>query len=112
MINSFSFKNHFYSTLKKQYRKLYGFDAARDQLREFDLLLSTQILNALNKKGKSKAIKEKEIDHEIPSDNFSLSTLEYSDLEPIENNSYTPSMIEIEQDYHNDLYEDSEIFIF
>ena len=109
-----SIKNHFYSTLKKQYRKLYGFDASRDQLKEFDFLLSTQIVNALYKKNKSKIAKEKEAktEWEMPIDNFSLSTLEYSDLEPIEINSYCSSMIEIEDNYHSFLYEDSEIFNF
>lgn len=111
-----SIKNHFYSTLKKQYRKLYGFDAARDQLKEFDLLLSSQILNALHKKGKSKAGKDKEIEisdeWEMPLDNFSLSTLEYSDLEPIDHTSYSSGEVEIDSDYHSYLYEYSEIFNF
>jgi Myb-like DNA-binding domain len=104
-----SIKNHFYSTLKKQYRKLYGFDAGREQIRECDFLLSSQILAALNKKYKSKTvIKEKE----QFIDNFSLSTLEYSDLEPIEDIQYSPLLCDTEQDYHSFLYEDSEIFIF
>ena len=110
--------NHFYSTLKKQYRKLYGFDAGREQLKEYDLLLSTQILAALNKKCKSKVGKDREDNNESEQnvemylDNFSLSTLEYSDLEPIEENSYSPGLLELEMRCDDFLYEDSEIFIF
>ncbi|OMJ81763.1 hypothetical protein SteCoe_17705 [Stentor coeruleus] len=113
-----SIKNHFYSTLKRQYRKLYGFDALREQLKDCDLLLSTQILAALNKKNKSKVEKAKEKDieneknKEIFWDNFSLSTLEYSDLEPIENSNYSPSLIDMEQDYHDIVYDDSDELIF
>lgn len=49
-----SIKNHFYSMLRRQYRKLNGFDANREQLREFDEVLSVAILNTINKKLKSK----------------------------------------------------------
>ena len=77
-------------------------------------MLSNQILNALNKKNKSKVVKviETKQEQEMPSDNFSLSTLEYSDLEPLENNSYTPSIIEVEKDYHDFFYEDPEFLNF
>ena len=106
-----SIKNHFYSTLKKQYRKLYGFDADREQLKQYDSLLSSQILAALSKKNKSKISKE-ENNREVFSDNFSLSTLEYSDLEPIENFQYSALFVENEQDDSIFMYEDSEMFIF
>ncbi|OMJ95963.1 hypothetical protein SteCoe_520 [Stentor coeruleus] len=112
-----SIKNHFYSTLKRQYRKLYGFDASRDQLKECDILLSTQILAAFNKKSKSKAVKEKEKDmeNEINKenflDNFSLSTLEYSDLEPIENSNYSSSIVDMDQDHLDFMYDDNDVFI-
>lgn len=110
-----SIKNHFYSTLKKQYRKLYGFDAQRDQIKECDMLLSTQILAALNKKMKSKVIKEKggsEIlgEYNLDHDNFSLSTLEYSDFEPIDENSYNGGM-EIEYVFE-DFIEDEDFLLF
>lgn len=110
-----SIKNHFYSTLKKQYRKLYGFDAQRDQIKECDMLLSTQILAALNKKMKSKVIKEKggyEIlgEYNLDHDNFSLSTLEYSDFEPIDENSYNGGM-EIEHVFE-DFIEDEDFLLF
>ncbi|OMJ81481.1 hypothetical protein SteCoe_18048 [Stentor coeruleus] len=49
-----SIKNHFYSMLRRQYRKLNGFDANRQQLKEYDEILSIAILNTVNKKIKSK----------------------------------------------------------
>lgn len=40
-----SIKNHYYSCLRKQYRKLKGADASRQQLRKYDALLAVHILN-------------------------------------------------------------------
>jgi hypothetical protein len=111
-------KNHFYSTLKKQYRKLYGFESDREQLKEFDMLLSTQILAALQKKCKTKGVKERERESEEERstdmfiDNFSLSTLEYSDLDPIEDDNYEPGIMHLDTRCDDFFYEDSEIFSF
>jgi Myb-like DNA-binding domain. len=59
-----SIKNHFYSSLRRQYRKLNGFDGTRDQIRELDEVLSNSILNSINKKLKNKKnarIKDEEV---------------------------------------------------
>jgi len=45
-----SIKNHFYSTLRKQFRKMKGTDATRDQLKKYDLQLTSAILATLRKK--------------------------------------------------------------
>lgn len=47
-------KNHFYSSLRRQYRKINGFDGSREQIKEFDQVLSNSILNGINKKIKNK----------------------------------------------------------
>mmetsp|Transcript_27366 Transcript_27366/g.49257 ORF Transcript_27366/g.49257 Transcript_27366/m.49257 type:complete len:249 (+) Transcript_27366:95-841(+) len=49
-----SIKNHFYSTMRKQYRKLFGSEATREQLREQDESLTQDVLKALNRKVKAK----------------------------------------------------------
>ena len=49
-----SIKNHFYSSLRRQHRKISGFDGTRDQVKELDMVLSTAILNAINKKIKNR----------------------------------------------------------
>lgn len=106
-----SIKNHFYSTLKKHYRKLYGFDGNRGQIKECDLLLSSQILASLNKKLKSKLIKvnvEEVSEQPLVLDNLSLSTLEYSDLDPIEDNCYSGGQMEIDE--FEDFFLDNEDF--
>lgn len=51
-----SIKNHFYSSLRRQYRKINGFDGTREQVKELDMVLSTSIVNAVNKKLKNKKI--------------------------------------------------------
>jgi len=45
-----SIKNHFYSTLRRQCRKLLGNDITREHLKEYDEQLTTLILQALNRK--------------------------------------------------------------
>lgn len=47
-----SIKNHFYSTLRKQYRSLKGTDSTRDQLKKLTNQLASGILQSLNKKWK------------------------------------------------------------
>lgn len=106
-----SIKNHFYSTLKKHYRKLYGFDGNRSQIKECDLLLSNQILASLNKKWKSKLLKnsaEEVIEQVLELDNLSLSTFEYSDLDPIEDNCYGSTQMEVQE--FEDFFLDNEDF--
>ncbi|CAG9330768.1 unnamed protein product [Blepharisma stoltei] len=49
-----SIKNHFYSTLRKQYRRLKGSDGTREQLRKHDKQLTMSILAALHKKNRQK----------------------------------------------------------
>ena len=108
-----SIKNHFYSTLKKHYRKLYGFDALRDQIKECDMFLSAQILAALNKKWKSKVCKERSnsdlTEQVLEQDNLSLSTLEYSDLDPIEDNIYNHGSMDLDEVFE-EFNEDNEVF--
>lgn len=41
-------KNHYYSCLRKQYRKLKGADASRQQLRKYDSLLTAYILKGIS----------------------------------------------------------------
>lgn len=106
-----SIKNHFYSTLKKHYRKLYGFDGNRSQIKECDLLLSNQILASLNKKWKSKALKntaEEVVEQVLELDNLSLSTFEYSDLDPIEDNCYSSTPMQVQE--FEDFFLDNEDF--
>ena len=47
-----SIKNHFYSTLRKQYRTLKGTDSTREQLKKHTLQLASSILSSLTKKQK------------------------------------------------------------
>jgi lipopolysaccharide biosynthesis glycosyltransferase len=47
-------KNHFYSSLRRQFRKVNGFDGSREQIRELDEVLSLAILNQVNKKMKNR----------------------------------------------------------
>lgn len=49
-----SIKNHFYSTLRKQFRRLKGCDGTRDQLRKHDKQLTLSILTNLHKKNRQK----------------------------------------------------------
>ena len=42
-----SIKNHFYSTLRKQFRKKFGADATRDELKMHDEELAASILHTL-----------------------------------------------------------------
>lgn len=51
-----SIKNHFYSSLRRQYRKINGFDGTREQIKELDEVLSNSILNGINKKLKNKKV--------------------------------------------------------
>lgn len=45
-------KNRFYSTLKKQFRKLYGSDATRSDLKKYETELCSVILSNVHKKAK------------------------------------------------------------
>ncbi|CAG9320787.1 unnamed protein product [Blepharisma stoltei] len=45
-----SIKNHFYSTIRKRFRKIKGIDGTREDLKEHDKLLSSKILSSLQKK--------------------------------------------------------------
>ena len=46
-------KNHFYSSLRRQYRKLYGKDAKTDVLKDYDNALTTLILSNLRRMKKT-----------------------------------------------------------
>ena len=108
-----SIKNHFYSTLKRQFRKIYGFDATRCQLKETDYLLSIQIFASLNKKNKNKMIKEAEKENKEKEeilDSSLMSTSEYSDLEPLYNINYPEPLMEYEQD--NDSLYNYELLLY
>lgn len=45
-----SIKNHFYSTLRKQFRKMKGTDATREQLKKYDSQLTCSIISSIKKK--------------------------------------------------------------
>ena len=47
-------KNHFYSTIRRNFRKVTGRDATRDDLKEVDEELTAQIINSLRRKKKRK----------------------------------------------------------
>ncbi|OMJ69907.1 hypothetical protein SteCoe_32254 [Stentor coeruleus] len=53
-----SIKNHFYSTLRKQYRILKGTDSTRDQLKKQSMQLAAGVLVGLKKKQKKREDKE------------------------------------------------------
>ncbi|CAG9318336.1 unnamed protein product [Blepharisma stoltei] len=76
-----SIKNHFYSSMKRQYRKLYGSEGNRDQLKKYDHLLTSNIISSILKRLKhknSKKILNEENQLEIPDSS------EYDELMPID----------------------------
>ena len=54
-----SIKNHFYSSLRKRYRKLYGTDASNETLKSYSRELSVSILSTLEQKGNEKRNKRR-----------------------------------------------------
>lgn len=67
-----SIKNHFYSTLRKQYRTVKGTDSTRDQLKKHTLQLAASILASLNKKQRKRDDREFVKSQEEFFDNFPL----------------------------------------
>jgi myb proto-oncogene protein len=53
-----SIKNHYYSTLRKQYRRLFGTEGTREQLRAQDSVITAEILKILHRKRRPKAHRE------------------------------------------------------
>lgn len=76
-----SIKNHFYSSMKRQYRKLYGCDGTKEQLKKYDHLLTSNIISSIIKRLKHKNNKKNQIETEQME---SLSTSEYGELLPID----------------------------
>jgi hypothetical protein len=74
-----SIKNHFYSTLRRQCRKLLGNDITREHLKEYDEQLTVLILQALNRKRRPRRKPLAVVNHllEEESDHW------LKDLEPI-----------------------------
>jgi Myb-like DNA-binding domain len=97
-----SIKNHFYSLLRKQYKKLNGFEATRDQLKEYDEILSNSILNSVYKKLKNK--KTPKMYHDLES----LSSCSDYGLKPLEDLIITGVSLDLVD--HNYGYSD-EIFM-
>ena len=60
-----SIKNHFYSSLRRQYRKINGFDGSREQIKELDDVLSNSILNGINKKMKNRKASKRSESEEL-----------------------------------------------
>ena len=89
-----SIKNHFYSTLRKQYRVLKGADGTREQLKKHTAHLASSILITLKKKQK----KIDELD-------FAKSQEEFFD-------SFPPMMYSPPDFDENLSYEDSDFMIF
>lgn len=50
-------KNHFYSAMRKQYRKLFGLEASQEQLRSQDEILTAEVLKGLIRRSKQKKSK-------------------------------------------------------
>ncbi|CAG9312228.1 unnamed protein product [Blepharisma stoltei] len=76
-----SIKNHFYSSLKRQYRKLNGMDGTREELKQCDEFLTSCIVSSILKRIKQKQNKIHEVEAE---DNLaSASTTEYGNFTPI-----------------------------
>lgn len=94
-----SIKNHFYSSLRRQYRKINGFDGTRDQIKELDQILSNSILNAVNKKLKNK--KQTKVRDEAENEND-------FDLRPLDDLIITGVGIEIPE---NAFFFPEEIFL-
>jgi hypothetical protein len=53
-----SIKNHYYSTIRKQYRKLFGTEGTRDQLKAQDDSITQAVLKTLHRKRRPKMHKE------------------------------------------------------
>ena len=82
-----SIKNHFYSTLRKQYRSLKGTDSTREQLKKHTVQLASSILISLNKKKKKEENQEFTKIEEDFFDNFPLMPLSPPNFE--DNFSYS-----------------------
>jgi hypothetical protein len=81
-----SIKNHFYSALRRQYRKLFSRDGCRDDLREHDKELTENLLADLKKESMSKEQSYLPLDDmltlsvETPSDLQDFCSIEEKDL--------------------------------
>lgn len=81
-----SIKNHFYSALRRQYRKVFNCDGVRDEIREHDKELTTSLLSDLKRESSNKEFSYISLDDimalsiDTPSDLQDLSTIEESDL--------------------------------